>query len=96
MDELIIFREVFGNSLMIWFHGFLSWPPIGRTNLTMFVGELEGLDQPQSFIDVAAYGKVIYCNLTENTFPVNDKKASEGHTVLLFVYLIRLKKKSFG
>ena len=76
---------------MVRFHGFLSWPPVGRAHLTMFISELEGLDEPQSFVDVTANREVIYCNLTEDAFPINDKKASKGHTVPFFVYLIRLE-----
>ena len=59
----------------------------------MFVGEFEGLDQSQSFVDVSADREVINSDLAEDSFAINDEKATECHAILLFVDLIGLKKK---
>ena len=59
----------------------------------MFVCELEGLNQPQGFVNISANGEVINGDLTEDTLAVNNKKATEGHSVIFFVNLISLKNK---
>ena len=59
----------------------------------MFVCELEGLNQPQGFVDISANGEVIHGDLTEDTLAINDKKATEGHSIIFLVNLISLKKE---
>ena len=59
----------------------------------MFVCELEGLNQPQGFVDISANGEVINGDLTEDTLAINDKKATEGHSLIFLVNLVSLKNK---
>ncbi len=78
---------------MVWFHSFLAGPPVSWTDFTVFVCELEGLDQPQGFVNISANGEVINSDLTEDALAINDEKATEGHSFIFLVNLISLKNK---
>lgn len=52
-------RKVFGDTGGVGLHGLLARLPSGWAHFSVFVGELESLDQPQGFVHVTADWKVI-------------------------------------
>lgn len=61
----------------VWFHCFGSWFPASRTNFTMNVGVLECLHQTQCFVNTTANGQIVYGNLAQSLFAVDDVQATE-------------------
>lgn len=49
----------------------------------MLVGELEGLDQTQGLVDVAAHGQVVDGDLAQGALGVDDEEAAQGDALLL-------------
>ncbi|KUI58888.1 hypothetical protein VP1G_11002 [Cytospora mali] len=49
----------------------------------MLVGELEGLDQAEGLVDVAADGEVVDGDLAEDSLGVDDEETTQGDTLLL-------------
>ena len=49
----------------------------------MLVGELEGLDEPERLVDVAADGEVVDGDLAELALAVDDEEAAEGDALIL-------------
>lgn len=49
----------------------------------MLVGELEGLDQAERLLDVAADGQVVDGDLAEGALGVDDEEAAQGDALLL-------------
>lgn len=49
----------------------------------MLVGELEGLDQTQGLVDVAADGQVVDGDLAEGALGVDDEETAQGDAFLL-------------
>lgn len=53
----------------------------------MFVGVLESLNQSERFIDRATHRQIIHCDLSENTFIINDEETSETQEKKMSCYL---------
>lgn len=49
----------------------------------MLVGELEGLDQTQGLVDVAADGQVVDGDLAQGALGVDDEEATQGDALVL-------------
>jgi len=49
----------------------------------MFVGELEGLDQPQGLVKASTDGEVVDSDLPQDTLAVDDEKPAERHPLIL-------------
>lgn len=79
---LVDFFEVCLALLGVWFHGLLAWFPTSRTNFTVFVRVLEGLNKSEGFIDRPANWKIIYGNLTQVAFVINDEQTPESNATL--------------
>lgn len=57
--------------------------PVGRADLTVLVGELEGLDDTDGLLDGAADGEVVDVHGTEGTLGVDEEGATESDALLL-------------
>lgn len=62
--------------------GVLALLPAGWADLTVLVGELEGLDDTDGLLNGSADGKVVNVHGAEGTLRVNEESASEGDTLL--------------
>lgn len=62
--------------------GVLALLPTGGTDLTVLVGELEGLDDTDGLLDGSADGKIVDMHGTESALGVDEKGASESDTLL--------------
>lgn len=56
----------------------------------MFVRVLESLHQSERFIDRSAHRQVIHCDLSENTFIINNEETSETQEKKMECYLTGL------
>jgi hypothetical protein len=65
--------QVLGNAVSRGLHSLLAFAPIGRADLAMFLGELQGVDQPQGLVNASAQGKVIHQGMTYNAFFVDQE-----------------------
>ena len=79
---------------MIGFHGFLSRFPSGGTYFTMFVCKLKCLDKTQSLVDITTNREIIDRHLPQDTLVINDEKATERNTVVLFQDVVSLMKNT--
>ena len=59
-------------------HGGLALGPVGRADLAVLVGELEGLDQAKDLLGVAADGEVVHGDLANDALGVDDEETTEG------------------
>lgn len=75
--------EVLQATLGVSLHGLATRLPAGGANLAVLVGELEGLDQTQGLVDVAAHGQVVDGDLAQGALGVDDEEAAQGDTFLL-------------
>lgn len=57
--------------------------PVGRADLTVLVGELEGLDDTDGLLDGAADGEVVDVHGTEGALGVDEEGATESDALLL-------------
>jgi len=57
--------------------------PAGRADLTVLVGELEGLDDSDGLLDGSADGQVVDVRGSESTVGVDEEGASESDALLL-------------
>lgn len=80
---LSLLLKVLQASLGISLHGLSTLLPSGRAHLAVLVGELEGLDQADRLLDVAADGEVVDGDLAENTLGVDDEEAAERDALVL-------------
>lgn len=63
--------------------GLVSGVPVGRADLAVLVGELEGIDQAEGLVDAAADGEVVDGDLADDAVGVDDEEAAEGNAFLL-------------
>lgn len=66
---------------MIGDHGLRAGLPLGRANLTVFIGELEGLDETDVLVDVSTNGEIIDRQMSDDTQRVDDESASVGSSL---------------
>ena len=66
--------------MRIGLHRKTSRLPIGRAHLAVLVDKLEGLNQADDFVDIAADGKVIDSAVTNDTSRGNDEQCPERDT----------------
>jgi hypothetical protein len=71
--------EVLGRLDGVSVHGLGAGPPAGRAHLAVLVGELEGLDQAEDLVRVAADGEVVDGDLAEDALGGDDEAAAERH-----------------
>lgn len=57
-------------------HGLCSWFPLGRTNFSMLISVLEGLNKSDEFIDISSNWKVVVRGMSEDALVVNDESSS--------------------
>ena len=72
--------EVLLGGVRVGLHGEVSGLPVGRAHLTVLVDKLEGLNQADDFVDIAADGKVIDSAVTNDTSRGNDEQCPERDT----------------
>ena len=74
--------EVFLGTLGIRLHGLFTRSPVGRANL-IWVGlhVLEGLQNPQGLIHVAANRQVVDGGMHDHTIGVDDEQTTQGNTL---------------
>jgi hypothetical protein len=63
-------------------YGTYTLLPACWADLTVLVGELEGLDDTKGLLDRAANGKVVDGGSTKGTVTVDDEGAAESDTLL--------------
>lgn len=83
-----------------WFNFFLKKAPItysictglpaGRTNFSVLVSVLEGLNETYGLVHWPTDGQVIHCNLSQNALAINDEQTAQGVTLLLQQHTIVL------
>jgi len=56
----------------------------------MLVRKLKCLNKTQSLVDITADREIIDRHLTQDTFVINDEKATEGNAVILFQDVVSL------
>lgn len=66
-------------------HGLCAGGPARGADLTVLVSVLEGLDHAEDLVDVAADGKVVDAELTEDTLAVNDVGGAESDALIIRV-----------
>ena len=66
-------------------HGGGTRGPAGGADLTVLVGVLEGLHHAEDLVDVAADGKVVHAELTEDALGVDDVGGAKGDTLIVGV-----------
>ena len=59
----LVFSKIFCDSFSIGLHGLLAGFPSGRADLSVLVGELEGLHQTEGLIDSTADRKIVDSDL---------------------------------
>lgn len=57
--------------------------PISRTDFTVLLHELEGLDESQRFVHGSAHRQVIDRDLSNYTVRINDEQAAERNSGIL-------------
>lgn len=75
--------EVLQAALGVSLHGLAARLPAGGADLAVLVGELEGLDEAQGLVDVAADGQVVDGDLTQGALGVDDEETAQGDSLLL-------------
>lgn len=75
--------EVLEAALGVSLHALGALHPASRADLAVLVGELEGLNETDGLLDVAADGQVVDSDLAEGTLGVNDEETAEGNTLVL-------------
>jgi hypothetical protein len=75
--------KVLEAALGVGLHGLSALLPASRAHLAVLVGELEGLDETESLLDVAADGKIVDGDLAEDTLGVDDEETAESDTLVL-------------
>ena len=66
--SLVVVGEVIGDPFRVRLHGLLAGLPSGWADFSVLVGELECLDQTESFVDVAAHRKIVDGDLEKSNF----------------------------
>jgi hypothetical protein len=72
--------EVLLGGVRIGLHGEVSRLPVGRADLAVLVDELEGLNQADDLVDVAADGKIVDGDLAEDAY----KKEITAYSVIIY------------
>ena len=75
--------QVLADSILVRLHGLLARAPTGGTDFTVFVGELEGLDQSQGLVDISADGEIVDGHLAEGAGAIDDEEAAESDALIL-------------
>lgn len=78
-----LLSEVLQAALGVSLHGLAAGLPVGGADLAVLVGELEGLDETQGLVDVAADGQVVDGDLAQGPLGVDDEEAAQGDALLL-------------
>lgn len=76
---LVLFGEVFFAPLRIRLDGgfVVLLIPVGWTDFTVLVDELEGFDESQSLIDGSANWQVVDCDLTDDLIRIDDEESTK-------------------
>lgn len=77
---LVDLGEVFLGLFNFRLDGFGTWGPVGRTNFTVLLSELEGLQQSDGLINGSTDWQVVDSDLSQDTIGVNQKDSSQGDT----------------
>jgi hypothetical protein len=75
--------KVLEAALGVSLHGLSALLPAGRADLAVLIGELEGLDETEGLLDVAADGKVVDGDLSEDTLGVDNEETAQGDALVL-------------
>ena len=76
-----VFGEIIGHTFRRWFHGFFTGTPVGRADVTVLFKKLQGVNDPERFINISAQRQVVYQFVPDNAIPVNQEQAPERNTV---------------
>lgn len=67
---------IVGGGIWVRLEGLLSLLPANWANFTVFIGELEGFNESQNFVNVSADWGVVDGNVSQNTLLVDDVGSS--------------------
>ena len=70
--------QVRGDAVRGGFHGVFALFPVGRADLAVFFGELEGFEDAQGFVDVSSEREVVDEGVSDNAFLVDKEEAAKG------------------
>ncbi len=71
MYEILIRCKIGSNTVLGFFHAFVTLMPVGRTHFTVFFMKLQCVDYPESFLNTSAYRHVIDKLVADNSLFVN-------------------------
>ena len=71
--------QVLGDAVGVGLHAGLALVPSGGANLAMLLGELQGVDQAQGLVDVAAQRQVIDMRRLHHAVLVDHEGAAQRH-----------------
>jgi len=66
--------------LVISLHGFCTWLPLGRADLSMSVNILESLNKSKDFLYVSSDRKIIVGSMSQDTLSINNESSSAGNS----------------
>lgn len=75
--------EVLQAALGVGLHGLATLHPAGGADLAVLVGELEGVDETDGLLDVAADGEIVDGDLAEDALRVDNEETTERNAFLL-------------
>ena len=78
-----VFLEKIGNALRRRAHPFVPLMPSGRADFAVSFNELQSVNDPQRFVDVAADGQVVDYLMADDTGFVNQKRSAERGAVFV-------------
>lgn len=78
-----LLSKVLEAALGVSLHGLAAGLPVGGADLAVLVGELEGLDETEGLVDVAADGQVVDGDLAQGALGVDDEETAQGDALLL-------------
>lgn len=78
-----VFLEKIGNALRRRQHPFVPLMPSGRADFAVSFNELQSVNDPQRFVDVAADGQVVDYLMADDTGFVNQKRSAERGAVFV-------------
>src|SRR5664279_4154279 len=65
--------KIFSNTLLCFFHCFIAFVPVGRTNFPVFLKKLESIHHSQCFRNTPSERHVVYNLMSYYPFFVNQK-----------------------
>ena len=75
-----MFAQVAGDAVAVGCHAFVALVPASGANLAMLFMELQGINHPQGFINIAAKRQIIDDLMANHTGLIDQEGATQGNT----------------